>query len=258
MKRKFIYLIIALCLLSIGVAAKIIEIYPADARMTTIIVGGGVADTPGCTTPTTGDELNEGWLGAGAENTWATQGTITVDEDEVLNGTPPSGSCTEGLNIVNSASNGTRYWNKGSAIDTSAGPIRFYFSFYINSITLDSYAYGSLYVWDTNTDPSGGQLFDLRFRNNAGTYQIQFTDVTSTRVNLATSTWYEVVVYINTGGTSYFQVTGGGSTTCDLTTDCTVTVSDIDGQYLHFGSNGLLGAGEAYDIDIGYAYISTP
>ena len=41
MKRKIIYLIIALCLLSIGVAAKIIEIYPADARMTTIIVGGG-------------------------------------------------------------------------------------------------------------------------------------------------------------------------------------------------------------------------
>ena len=47
MNRKILYLIIALCLLSIGVAAKIIEIYPADARMTTIIAGGGGGGAPG-------------------------------------------------------------------------------------------------------------------------------------------------------------------------------------------------------------------
>jgi len=41
MSKKLIYLIIAIYFLSMGAVAKIIEVAPASARMTTMIVGGG-------------------------------------------------------------------------------------------------------------------------------------------------------------------------------------------------------------------------
>ena len=45
MPKKLIYLIIALYFLSMGAIASIIEVMPADARMTTIIVGGGAGES---------------------------------------------------------------------------------------------------------------------------------------------------------------------------------------------------------------------
>ena len=69
MKRKIIYLIIALCLLSIGAIAKIIEIYPADARMTTIIIGGGgAAEAPGGDPACSGYLVCQNFEGAGYDN----------------------------------------------------------------------------------------------------------------------------------------------------------------------------------------------
>jgi hypothetical protein len=214
-----------------------------------------------CSTPSTGDELNEGFIGSGYENTISETGTGTIDEDFTLSGSPPTGSCTEGLNVVTNEASNYSQWNRGSAIDSSAVTFKVYLSIYVDAITLDNYAYGNFLAWTSGTDPSSNQTFALRFRNNNGTYQVQVSGENGTRTDIALDTWYEVVYYndASTPANSYFQLTGGGSTTCDLTTDCTFTPAQtVDGQYLSFGATSGVGAGESVDVEIGYVYMDTP
>ena len=71
MQRKLIYLIIALFFLSMGAVAKIIEVAPADARMTTVIIGGGA---PAAGSSYTFEETFSASGGTAADNTWTGSG----------------------------------------------------------------------------------------------------------------------------------------------------------------------------------------
>ena len=232
-----------------------------EARTTQGVAGAIVVGSPACSTPATGDELNEGFLGAGYENTWTeTIGSGgTVNEDATLTGTPPTGSCTEGLNIIDSAAISRTRWNRGSTIDTSEVNFDVGLSFRINSITLDNYSYAALLTWSNGTDPSTNVVYWLEFRNNNGTYQIRINSTTDSTVkNISLETWYEVLIHSDaTPENSYIQYTPG--TDCDVAGECAFTTTEgTDGQYLHLGNLGSMGAGEAIDIEFGYVYMSTP
>ena len=239
---------------------------PVEARMTAVVVGGGVpAESGGCSTPTTSSELNEGFLGSGYENTWSETGTGTIDENYSLPGSPPESSCTEGLQISKSET-GILYtrWDRGSAIDISANVVDLTFSIYIDSAVMDSYAYGTLMVLSSGSDPSTGNLLSLKLRCNSASQcsssslQFSLNTVSGTRVALTVDTWYEIKIHINASGTSYFQVTGGGNTTCDTTDECTFTITDVDPRYLSITAMDDFGAGESITYAIGDIHIDIP
>jgi hypothetical protein len=215
----------------------------------------------GCTTPTTGNELNEGFIGTGYENTWneTVAAGHTLDEDYTLSGTPPTDSCTEGLRVtVDGAGLTYTRWDRGSTIDVSETDIDFTFDLYIESWDIAAYGYAPLVSFSSGTDPTTGYPVRIRLRNNAGALQIEATS-TGTRVGISTETWYTVTLHIDADGANhYFTVVGGGNTTCDTAGDaCVPGVTDTtDFRYISIGAlDGFAGA-SAYQF--GFVSLNLP
>ena len=208
-----------------------------------------------CSTPTTGSVFNEGYVGAGSE---VMTTDANVDDDFTLSGTPPTGSCTEGAQFTVPAS--TAEYSVMDIATSSFGVTKdIYASIYIDSITLaDSASFAVLNMAltaDGDTTNGPGRVL---IANSAGTYYfIAYGDAGSTAVAITLDTWYEVKLHLDaTAASSYLQVTGGGSTTCDGVAECTFTRKNITGEYVYVGAT--LVSSEALTMEVGYVYMDVP
>lgn len=238
--------------------AFVLLCFPADlyARGASACAGAGGA-AAACTTPT-GSILSEGFNST-PDNTWVkpiTQEGHTVTYGTDLPAGDPTGSCAKGVRIVvTSTANRERiYWDRGSALDSSAGSFDVEFSILFNSFNIATNDELYLAIWSADTE-GGSYPFRLILKNDAGTYKIY--SATSTKSTVVINTWYVVKLHADTTTTnSYIQVTGGGLTACDTASECTFTSGDVDGRYMVFGKGG-------YDTDyadfyIGYVKINVP
>lgn len=249
-------------------AAQWLNVPPPVEARGLMMVGGGVPVVAGCTTPNTGSELDEGFIGAGYEVAgWSEVGDGTVNENYTLDGSPPAGSCTEGLNVIAADSNTYAQWDRGSGIDITGGAnvIDLTFSVYVKSASMASYSYLQLLVLSPATNPSTTPVLALKLRCNSGSactnsnLQFSFNSETGSRVSMSVNTWYEIKMHIDLSGTSYFQVVGAGSTTCDTEGECAVTTTDDqDGRYLSVGVVVDTGSGEGADVVFGEIHINIP
>lgn len=216
-----------------------------------------VAEAGGCTTPTTGDEMNEGFLGSGFENSgsWGAWSDYegTPNEDFTLSGTPPTGSCTEGMNVNVSAANAIAQRDRGSAIDQTAVSTQYYFSIYVDSITIDAFTGAGLISWGASTTPATSVLAGTYISYQGGPIRLQSYGAThSDPVEISPDTWYEVIVTTDTAG-------GATGSTMEVVGVSTVTFQrgSNNGRYFFAGINNIE-AGESADIEFGYIYVNTP
>lgn len=221
------------------------------ARMSVGVVVGAGGGATACTTPTTGDIMHEGFLGAGYElgAAWSETGTGTIDEDASLPGTPPSGSCTEGLHVVASDSASKSRWDNGSTI-SRAQNIDIHVPFYIDSYTLASGSFPILY-FQNNATAGIGILATMKVYLSGGVFKFACEGAsTSTLTAVSADAWHEVTMHLDATA---------ASSTCTL--DGTATGfqrNDAnDPRYLFLGAPELA-AGQAIDIYFGRVYVDTP
>ncbi len=245
----------------------ILAIFLVLLAAATLCAEGGMGPGPGvkaytaaaCTTPT-GTILSESF-GDGAadtDETWGTNGDSYAFKHALQAGSP-TGSCTYGLQHSTANESAERvYWDNGSAIDYSTTSLDITFSIYVNSVTMD--AASSIYIlsWATANGGLVNTTAYVTLFYNAGQLYIKGTGASGgTNVAISTGTWYACKLHIDTtAANSYFQVTGGSSTTCDAASECTFTRANYSGQYLVIGSIYGEAATEAADFEIGYVAIN--
>jgi hypothetical protein len=229
---------------------------PAEARILTVLEGGGVA--VGCVTPA-GNILREGFAST-PDNTWTKP--ITADGHAVTYGHSltagyPDGSCADGLNITfSSTQNRERiYWDNGSGLaKTNNTTIEFSVRFTSFVMGDDESAY--VFGWSTSNEGASGQRAQLLRTGDAYTIRWQ-GDASSAYVTIALDTWYYFKIYLDgaTAANSYLRIVGGESTTCDADAECKFTPDDIDGRYFIIGKNG---SNVQYaNMEIGYVTINS-
>lgn len=211
-----------------------------------------------CTTPTTGDTFNEGFLGAGYENTWSeVLGTVAINEDATLGGTPPVGSCTEGL-YVNSAIGATvstTTHDLGAAI-ANTNAIDVYMEFRLISSTLPAdYKLFHVLQFSETSNPAVLPLVAyLDVSRESGVPKMRArASANSAWVPVTTGAWHTVKIHLDpTAASSYLQVDGG--------TQNTFTRGPSSGRYIHAGitADGNSTADSAIEYEIGRIWIDTP
>ena len=112
-----------------------------------------------CSTPLTGDEMNEGFLGVGYENVgeWAeVLNGGTIEEDFSLTNLPaPPGSCEEGLQTASPVGNVSyAEWDRGSAIADGTANVS-YMEFQVTDKTADAFASFTIFYQGPNAGGSG-------------------------------------------------------------------------------------------------------
>lgn len=247
LKTKYLILSLVLILIPLSLYA-----------WNTAIMSGGVP-SDACSTPSTGDELNEGFLGAGYE-AGMTDNQGNPDEDHALSGSPPTGSCSEGVQFVAvDGADVSSEWDKGSIHDISAGSLDIGFEFYINSHSMGDYNNFIFLNWDDDTAEFSTGSSVLRLRYTGTDLQIYADGSTnSTYVTLSTGTWYTGLLHMDsTSANSYLQITGGGSTTCDVADECPFTDNATDCRYLRIGPGNIYGTDDL-TAEFGYVYIDSP
>lgn len=217
-----------------------------------------VNDSTQCATPTAGNTLNEGFVGVGYETAgWTEASTGTVDPDFTLSGTPPIGSCTEGLNTVATESTyaGTT-WDNGSAILYTSN-IDIVCSVYVDSATLTNFSGTPLVHWDDNVTAASYGTGLIQAYNSNGTYGFRGVGTTNSSIaEFAMDQWATVKLHFDaTGASSYIQCVSGAG--CVDTSQKAFTRKDLDGRYLRLGpSDNTIGAGESIDVEFGYCYVN--
>jgi len=214
-------------------------------------VGETVATSAECSTPQDGNEMNEGFLGTGYENTWTeTIGTNgTVDEDYTLSSGWTSGSCSEGLNIVIPLSGGntsTRYDIGFATTDT----YDIYAEFKVSSVTLP--AYGRIQLLSVYQQYSGN-FNDISISvDDLANYSLRaHGSQTSNNISFITGVTYTVRYHIDgtTPANSYIQLDGG--TQYSFTPSTAMTSAD----WLILGANDLTDSTDAMDIEFGRVWV---
>ena len=262
--RKLIYLYAVLLLFGgIGNSA-IIEVPEAVGGMIIQSVASGA-----CSTPTTGDELNEGFLDTGYENTWnETLDGETINEDHTLQGSPPTGSCTEGIRIYTTGGQPNTHWTHGTSIP-EATDVDVYFSLFIDSNTsLANYGQRTIIDYSYSITWNVGRIAFVELKNDNETYYLRgYGTATSSNIpsgGLSFDTWYECILHIDatsttscganctgsdSSGCSYLEIVGG-----DRACFSRNTGNDFDNLHIGAENNGS----ETLDFEIGYIYIDTP
>jgi len=218
----------------------------------------GIAYVPAaggaCSTPSTGDELNEGFIGTGYENVgWSeTIGANgTVDEDHTLSGTPPAGSCSEGLLTSVTTSGGVTY----ARYDLGAGKtptVDIYIEFRIVSATLpEDYDAYIIIAWGELSSIGSRDGSIQLFKKNDGNIAIYESVDGNTQVAVIDSDWHTIQLHIDaTASNSYSKY------------DSESTIGFIAGgndvQYIFLGPSSLLDSDEASEIEWGRVWVDTP
>jgi len=209
-----------------------------------------------CSTPSYGDELNEGFLGTGYENTWAESGSsATIDEDTSLSGSPPTACCNEGLAITLSGTGTSNtYWDRGSTISYSTSTDIVFWIYFTTLNFSDDYEATNLVEWNSATthyDVSNCTGWVDVMKTNTGTYVMRGRGSTSSsNISITTETWYKVKLHLDSvASDSYLQIDDG--------TQYFFTRKDVDGRYLSIGTNALE-TGDELAYQIGYIYVDTP
>lgn len=222
-----------------------------------LLIGPGSAPTA-CSTPATGDTMNEGFVGSGYE--LGAQWTETVgsgdsiDEDAALPGCFEAGSCTEGLRLTSTDSANYTSYNHGTTVSTS-GDIDWYFTIYIVSASSslpDAEASNIIISWATSA-PSG-YAWVIQLDYYTGNWRIRGSGDTDAAYSVITAdTCHVVLVHFDQSdnATSYYTVDGGSANY--------FTIGPYAKQYLHLGPYGTSwGTGDDLDIYFGRVYIDTP
>lgn len=220
--------------------------------------------------PTTGDELTEGFESLSGSSgyeanvgTWTQTGS-TIDNQATLAGSPPSNSCTKGINFsVVDAAAAKSVWDRGSTL-ARATTTDIVFDLYITSITFDDdFENSHIFLWANNAT-GGSALGKIQLYRTGATYNLRARNSddssTATLVPVSTETWYTVTIHFeSTTSEAYFQVVGGGSTVCDTAGECKYTRTDTaDPRYLIFGVMDGMDAGDSLNMTFGYVRINTP
>lgn len=213
-----------------------------------------------CSTPANGDMLSEGFLGTGYENTWTlTDGTATVDPDFTLLGTPPTGSCTEGMD-VNAADGNTPEHVQSptwTAIDPTTTNSDITFSLYVDSYTLPYDGRGLVILNANNSTGLSADTFRLGIFRVSGGLAIRVQGNSTINVAISEDTWYTVVVHLDTTAANSSITLNGGSAT-------TFTRKDNAYSRVHLGAVdvgadiGDLGNSSSISFQVGAIWVNTP
>ena len=245
MSRKLIYLIIALYFLSWGVFAKIIEVAPADARMTTIIVGGGVAAAGGDCGTSDGTLVNMDMEETGTpvfDPVLEILGSPNFDYASSSTTSAPAKMCNEVMLSSGSGASGVCLeYNHGSALDGSC--VRFYL--YVDSYTLGESNEVAVMTAGASTDKWSSVTYRVAILETEGSLKLKVnSDTNSNLATISIDTWYYVDVCADgAGGAGLFHVDG-----VDYTGS--FNTADYDQQYFNFGYAYLYAEGEAADVII--------
>jgi len=210
------------------------------------LIGSGIF----CTTPNDGDTLNEGFLGTGYEGSWTeTIGSgATLDEDHTLTGTPPEGSCTEGLNVETSGSADT--YSKPALASALSYPIVINFELYVTTLTLASWNF--INVFEAGVNGGSSDIHDVElWKDGTGNYYIVTSGLSaSADIAFSLSTWHTVKLYLHSAASSsYLQLDGG--------TKYTFTRNSTVPDQFKLGALQT-SSGEVTDIEFGRFWVDTP
>jgi hypothetical protein len=208
----------------------------------------------GCSAPA-GDILTEGFDLTGGPpcynevGEWTETGSVTIDECATLPGSPPAGSCTQGLKIdvaySGGAKNGWTMWDYGSTVTGDNNDVDIEYSIYIDSSTyLAAYVWNDSFNWSSAANPytttNEWKLY-TRSPNTPDRWRVttNATSVYNAGGVLSTDTWHVITVHLDYRETA---VCGGGSEECSyIEVDGGDTLrfkrSADDGRYLYIGSN---------------------
>lgn len=234
-------------LIGSGISTQIEDCTPNGSILSESFGDGSTA----CFSGATGDD-------ATCDNTWGISGD-SVSFHHALTGLPTTGSCVYGILSDTSNENAEKIlFNYGSSIAyTTTTDIKF--SIYFNNMTVDTNANIWIVMASEGTTATNMPAV-IVVRNNSGTYVLSVYSSTSSfvgNVPININTWYDVVLRLDaTASDSYFQVVGGGSTTCDQTTDCKFTRDNKNKQYFQIGSLSNEGASESISFEMGYFYVN--
>ena len=242
--KKLLTLLISLCFVSI-----------VSARPTTFVGHAGGYGAGVCTTPATGDEFNEGFVGTGYENSW-TESEGTPDEDYTLSGSPPAASCSEGLHIHGVAAVEHTYTDIGDLLDRT-NDTHINLDIYFNTMTLDNFQVCQFLNFNNTTLATADSVGKLRVQNLSGVYKIRASGSTlSDGVTVTVGKWYTVDMCLSgVSNESYmdvYDISGNSHYEVWFTRGDT-----NDGDKLHFSSSDV-GTGEEFEYEIGRVYIDTP
>jgi hypothetical protein len=251
--KRVLAIVLGLCLLSgLSVNADI------DTIEGSTIAGGG-----GCTTPTTGDIFNEGFIG-GFENTECGSdpciesiGTVTTNYS--LTNSPPAGSCSNGAYVDASNSQDYVQWSEASPIDVDTTPVVIFAEVNIKSVSLDNFAAATILNGGAVVDNPGSSVGRIEIYNNNSTYQFRGKGTTTaTTATFSLNTWYTLTIYLHTtAASSYWTVDEIAA--CDAASECTFTRAAVDPEFFHVGAAFGLGATpETIEMEIGRWYVNTP
>lgn len=246
MRRLFLTLLLIVCVAFYAEAGVIIGNWYSGAA---------------CSTPDNGDELDEGFLGAGYENSWS-EDNGTPNEDASLTNSPPTNSCSEGLRINVTQTVTSTSWNKGSTHNRSTN-LDVVAEFQVDSITMDNYSSSGIILWDTDNNPTDtDDIGKVEFRQGNGGADLYIRAVGSSysnAISISLDTWYRLWLHLDgTAASSYIDVDSWNGSGWDNVGQETFTRRDTaDGQYLILAAANL-DAGEAVDFYWGYVYVNSP
>lgn len=234
----------------------ILLLFPCQALgWGTLIVGSNVNDGE-CTTPQDGDEINEGFLGTGFEESgWSETeaANSTVDTDYTLTGTPLDGSCSEGLYVDKYITDSQSYaqWDNGSNFTY---PVDVYAELKVVSWTLPgSYDLIGIIAVGPNTDPDSSETAKLTVhkKNDSNIYFRLLGDSDSSYVQFTTDTWYTIMIHLDsTAASSYFTVDGGSQNS--------FTRETYSVRYISLGATNSTNTDETVEIEVGRVWVDTP
>jgi len=195
--RKFVLGIVGLVFLLLCAAVQSFAAGPS--------VFFNCAGAASCSTPATGDVMNEGFEGcsadgsSGCDKTWTTTGS-GVTYNLALPGTPPTGACSKGVEINGDGLDYITYDN-GTGLTTYWAK----FSFYVVSHSLANFAVTDLFAGGSAVTAVGAGL-KLQLMNNNGIIGVRANNNTNSTVvtNLngvdGLGTWVTIEMCSTDGG----------------------------------------------------------
>jgi len=223
-----------------------------------------------CTTPQDGNVFNEGWLGTGAENVW-TPGTgnvgtsVTYNEDYALTGTPPTGSCTEGLYLsFGSGSVANDQFAKytdisGTNIDPNTVAVDLYIEMKVDNAAM------TYTTWRPEFLQIGART-DLGISTTNGYYSVQLANDSSipasyiyiratsnaqSTINLQDGNWHTVHVHTDPTDVTASTLQVDSETPITFTRDNNASFTNLIVGLMTNEDN------QQFDIEVGRIWIST-